>query len=111
MTGAEKGFLLLTSQLGDPDRRPLTVAEFRDLTRRITQLTVRQRSGHVSVRELVSVGYSEAFAWQVVSLLQGEKLLEYYLLQAKKAGCIPITRASENYPLSVHGDTAWDESG
>ena len=111
MTGAEKGFLLLTSQLGDPDRRPLTVAEFRDLTRRITQLTVRQRSGHVSVRELVSVGYSEAFAWQVVSLLQGEKLLEYYLLQAKKAGCIPITRASENYPLSVRKRMGLDSPG
>ena len=31
MTGAEYGFLLLTSQLGNPDRKPLTVAQFREL--------------------------------------------------------------------------------
>ena len=29
MTGAERGFLLLCCHLGDPQRRPLTVAQFR----------------------------------------------------------------------------------
>ena len=35
MTGAERGFLLLTSHLGTPLRRPLTVAQFRVLTERM----------------------------------------------------------------------------
>ena len=31
MNGKERGFLLLTSHLGDPERKPLTVAQFRQL--------------------------------------------------------------------------------
>ena len=35
MTGPEQGFLLLTSSLGDPHRKPLTVPQFRELAKRV----------------------------------------------------------------------------
>ena len=35
MTGPERGFLLLTSQLGNPERKPLTVAQLRLLASRV----------------------------------------------------------------------------
>ena len=35
MTGAQRGFLLLCCHLGSPDRRPLTPAQFRKLSRRV----------------------------------------------------------------------------
>ena len=38
MTGAEYGFLLLTSKLGNLDRKPLTVAQLRALFARSEQL-------------------------------------------------------------------------
>ena len=38
MTGPEKGFLLLTSHLGDPNRKPLTVAQFRQLALQVKKL-------------------------------------------------------------------------
>jgi len=38
LTGADRGFLLLTGHLGDPERRPLTVAQFRELTRQARRM-------------------------------------------------------------------------
>ena len=93
MTGAEKGFLLLTSHLGDPSRKPLTVAQFRELTKRVKEMTSRDLFRDITVRDFTAAGYSEAFGRQIVALLQDGELLEYYLLQAHKAGCVPITRA------------------
>ena len=40
MTGAEMGFLLLSSQLGNPDRKVLTTAQLRVLGQRVRQLQV-----------------------------------------------------------------------
>ena len=101
MTGAERGFLLLTSRLGDPDRKPLTVAQFRELTRRIKNMTSRESLRDVNMQDLVSIGYPESFAGHILALLQETQLLEYYMRQAKKANCYPITRATANYPVAV----------
>lgn len=101
MTGAERGFLLLTSRLGDPDRKPLTVAQFRELTRRIKNMTSRESLRDVNMQDLVSIGYPESFAGHILALLQETQLLEYYMRQAKKANCYPITRATANYPVTV----------
>lgn len=101
MTGAERGFMLLTSRLGDPDRKPLTVAQFRELTRRIKNMTSRESLRDVNMQDLVSIGYPESFAGHILALLQETQLLEYYMRQAKKANCYPITRATANYPVTV----------
>ena len=87
MTGAERGFLLLTSQLGDPARKPLTAHQFRELTQRAKNMTSRELNRDVSVQDFISIGYKDSFARHVVELLQDEELLEYYLLQAKRVDC------------------------
>ena len=111
MTGAERGFLLLTSHLGDPARKPLTAAQFRELTHRVKNMTSQDRSRDVNAQDFVSVGYKESFARHIVALLQDEELLEYYLLQAKKADCFPITRASETYPVALRKRLGLDSPG
>jgi predicted Rossmann fold nucleotide-binding protein DprA/Smf involved in DNA uptake len=57
------------------------------------------------------MGYKEDFARHITGLLQDEELLEYYLLQAKKAECFPITRASECYPIAVRKRLGLDSPG
>ena len=101
MTGAERGFLLLTSCLGDSTRKPLTTHQFRELSQRVKNMTSREPSREIAVRDFTSIGYSETFARHIVGLLQDEELLEYYLLQAKKADSYPITRATDVYPVAV----------
>ena len=98
LTGGEYGFLLLTSHLGDPERKPLTVAQVRELFRRSENMNRREESGEVEVNDFISMGYSHRFAQHVLDLLGDEILLRYYLGRAGKAGCVPITRASKNYP-------------
>lgn len=97
----EYGFLLLTSNLGNPDRKPLTVAQMRDLFQRSEQMKKSDISRDVDVYDFVSIGYSPKAAQHIIDLLHDELLLQYYLLKARKADCIPVTRATECYPPSV----------
>ena len=99
LSGGEYGFLLLTSHLGDPERKPLTVARFRELITRSEGMKRRDISRDVDVYDFVSIGYSPQFAAHIVELLQDELRLQLYLRKADKARCIPITRAAESYPL------------
>ena len=111
LTGAEYGFLLLTSHLGDPDRKPLTVAQFRELAERSKNRSSRDLSRDVDVSDFVSMGYSVKFAKHVVDLLRDEALLDWYMAQARKAGCVPITRAAECYPAIVRQRLGLDSPG
>ena len=101
MTPLERGFLLLTSQLGDPDRKCLTEAQFRILAQRVTEGDRDAEDRDLTPDDLIKLGYGRQMAEQVVLLLSQEDLLEYYLSSAKKAGCVPITRVSPMYPVEV----------
>lgn len=106
---AEEGFLLLTCDLGNPGRKVLTVAQFRELMHRVGSIRSRELSRDVDISDLVSVGYSHSFAGHIVDLLGDTQLLAWYLQKARRQGCIPLTRASEAYPLIVRkrlGDDA-----
>ena len=111
LTGAERGFLLLTSDLGDPGRKPLTVAQFRELAARGGEMAFRDASRDVEAEDLISLGYSPNFARHIVALLQDEALLDWYMTQARKYGCVPTTRASERYPLIVRKRLGTDSPG
>lgn len=111
LTGAEYGFLLLTSKLGDPDRKALTVPQFRELFSRMEQMQRRETSGKVEVSDLLSIGYNHTVATHIVELLQESELLEHYLRKAKRAGCIPITRATEGYPVALRKRLGLDSPG
>ena len=46
MNNKERGFLLLTGHLGNPERKPLTVAQFRNLANRVAQMDRRLPLGN-----------------------------------------------------------------
>ena len=111
LTGGERGFLLLTSCLGDPARKPLTVAQFRELTHRSHAIDFEEKSRDLEISDLVGAGYTREEARYIVSLLEDEALLEHYLKKAERLGCIPITRASAAYPVILRRRLGLDAPG
>ena len=111
LTPAEYGFLLLTSNLGDPARKPLTVAQFRELMMRREQILPRDMDRDMEVRDLIALGYSAGSAAHILQLLSQEDLLDWYLAKAAKQDCVPVTRASETYPLIVRKRLGADSPG
>ena len=111
MTGAERGFLLLTSHLGNPSRRPLTVAQFRSLTQRMGEADRHSEDRDVTAEDQKSLGYGQELAERIVALLEEEDLLDHYLQKAKRLDCVPITRISEGYPLVVRKRLGLDSPG
>lgn len=98
MTGAERGFLLLGSQLGDPTRKPLSTAAMRQLARRVRSDGKSEADRDLQKRDIVALGYGEQMAQHILDLLNDDQVLRYYLRKAKQAGCVPITRISDEYP-------------
>lgn len=97
MKKIEEGFLLLTSHLGDPARKVLTTAQFRDLTERMQYVLKTAEEREVQERDLVAIGYDRSVAGRILSLLEQEEQLHWYLRRGKD--CVPITRVSDGYPL------------
>ena len=99
MTAREEGFLLLTSHLGDPERKPLTVSQFRTLAERMRGMEKPSEERDLSIEDLLQLGYGREMAEQILVLLSQERLLKHYLKRGQNAGCRPVTRVSEGYPL------------
>ena len=97
MKKIEEGFLLLTSHLGDPARKVLTTAQFRDLTERMQYVLKTAEEREVQERDLVAIGYDRSMAGRILSLLEQEEQLHWYLRRGRD--CVPITRVSDGYPL------------
>jgi len=111
MTGAEYAFLLLTSKLGNPDRKTLTAARFRELFSRAEQMKRGDASGELSTSDLVCIGYSQQEAAHIIALLNERDLLDIYLQRANKYHCVPITRATECYPVALRNRLGLDSPG
>ena len=111
MTGPERGFLLLTSHLGNPMRKPLTAAQFRVLTERMQRGMVSADDRDLVPEDLKALGYGTEMAERIVDLLSEEELLDHYLRKAGKLGCVPVTRISEGYPLVVRKRLGLDSPG
>lgn len=97
MKRSEEGFLLLTSHLGDPARKVLTTAQFRDLTKRMQYAPKTEEAREIQERDLVAIGYDRSMAGRILNLLEQEEQLRWYLRRGKD--CEPITRVSDGYPL------------
>ena len=109
MTGAERGFLLLCCHLGDPDRRPLSPAQFRKLARRVRSSEKAPEDRELEAGDLTALGYGPAEAARILELFSEEDLLERYLQKASRAGCVPLTWLTPGYPhrlLDALGDDA-----
>ena len=111
MNSLESGFLLLTSQLGNPERKPLTVSQFRALASRMRETVAPEHDRELTENDLLSLGYSGEMATRIVKLLSEQQLLEYYLSKGRRHHCTPLTRAGEGYPLSVRKRLGDDSPG
>ena len=99
MRGAERGFLLLGSHLGNPERKPLTVPQLRKLAEQIAYAKQENPDRELEPADLVALGYGQEIACHIVRLLNEEVVLDYYLEKGRRAGCVPLCRVSEGYPL------------
>ena len=109
MTGAERGFLLLCCHLGNPERKPLTVAQFRKLARRVRESEKAPGDRELELSDLTALGYSAEDGRRILRLLDEEALLDRYLAKADRYGCVPLTRLTPDYPrriLEALGDDA-----
>ncbi len=111
MNSREAGLLLLTSQLGNPERDPLTVAQFRTLASRVRLSVKPEQDRELRETDLTAMGYTHEMAGRILRLLGDKQLLEYYLNKGKHAGCIPLTRAGGQYPLQVRKRLGDDSPG
>lgn len=111
MSLKEYSFLLLTGRLGDPDRTPLTIAQLRTLAQRIPLLQSSSDDSQLTIAHLASIGIGEPLAGRILRLLEDTPQLEAYLARAKKAGCIPVTRTNEDYPLILRKRLGLDAPG
>lgn len=111
MTAREQGFLLLTSHLGVPDRKVLTQAQLRQLTRRMAGLSVPPEDRELGLEDLLRLGYGPDMAVRILNLLNDGEILEHYLCRGRLRGCAPVTRVSEKYPLILRKRLGNDSPG
>lgn len=111
MNARERGFLLLSSSLGDPNRKPLTTAQLRTLADRSWNLDLTDADRDLTAADIAALGYGEAMAQRIIGLLEQDAALDHYLMQAKRLGCVPLTRVSEGYPLPLRKRLGLDSPG
>ena len=111
MTGRASGFLLLTSHLGNPNRKPLTHAQLRTLAQRMQNAPRPEENRDLTPADLIALGYGVELAERIVALLSEEELLEHYLRRASKCGCVPITRVSPAYPSVLKEKLGFESPG
>lgn len=111
MTGPERGFLLLTSHLGNPHRKPLTHAQMRTLAQRVCNAPPPEEDQDLIPADLIKLGYGPEMAERIVALLSEGELLEHYLRRAAKCGCVPITSVSRAYPPVLRKKLGFEAPG
>ena len=111
MTGPEQGFLLLTSLLGDPERKPLTIAQFRNLAKRVVDAEREVSARDLEIADLEALGYDKPMAERIFGLLCGNNQLRENLHRAENCDCYPITRLNPIYPLAVRRRLGLDSPG
>lgn len=98
MTAREQGFLLLTGYLGDPDSKPLSIAQLRNLTLRARTMERPLQERELTCEDLIGIGCDRAGAQRILRLLSRQEQLQWYVEEGKRRGCYPITRVSGAYP-------------
>jgi len=111
LTGPEQGFLLLTSNLGDPKRKPLTVVQFRNLAKRVAEREREISARDLEISDLLQLGYDVPMAARIYGLLSGANQLREYLRRAENCDCYPVTRLNPLYPLAVRRRLGLDAPG
>ena len=87
MTPREQGFLLLTSHLGNPERKPMTIAQFRSLIARVRSMEKPQTQRQIVDRDLIAIGYDPAGARRIIALLSDTQQLDWYVGRGARMDC------------------------
>ena len=111
MNRRERGFLLLTSHLGDPERKVLTVAQLRTLALRMRDMANPTEERDLNESDLLRLGCDRELTKRIISLLEQEDLLDAYLGKAAAYRCVPITRVSDHYPPILRQRLGLDSPG
>jgi len=111
LTGPERGFLLLSSHLGNPERKPLTTAQLRTLADRMRYGPRLPEERDLRAGDLTALGYGSDMARRILSLLNEEDLLDHYLTRGLRQGCVPVTRVSSGYPGMLRQRLGLDSPG
>lgn len=111
MNQRERGFLLLSSHLGNPERKPLTSYQLQVLAQRVRNMAPPEDDRELELRDLLALGYGREMGERILELLAQEAELNYYLRKGEKMGCTPITRVSEDYPLILRRRLGLDSPG
>ena len=111
MTAAERGFLLLSSHLGDPERKPLTAAQLRTLGQRMQMMEKPTDDRELEHKDLIALGYRPEMARRILKLLDDEQLLDHSINKGRSFGCVPVTRVSAGYPLLLRQRLGLDSPG
>ena len=111
MTGAEKGFLLLTSHLGNSARPVLSTAQFRTLASRMQNAEKPSEDRELAVSDMIALGYGKDMTVKILSLLAEEDLLQHYISRGRRLDCVPITRITPQYPLILRQRLGQDGPG
>ncbi len=111
MNPREAGFLLLSSHLGDPNRRPLSPAQMRQLGERVRGMSRPEQGRELEQKDLTALGYGQEMAGRILELLGQEELLDYYLRRGAQYGCQPITLSGADYPLRLRRALGYSAPG
>lgn len=98
MTAREEGLLLLTSSMGDPRRKPLTLRQFRELVRRSMEYPALRGAATVTMEDMAAMGYDYDMSERVVRLFSEKERMQEYLRNGKKQGCKLVALTNPRYP-------------
>lgn len=111
MNAREEGFLLLSSTLGNPERKILTTAQLRTLAMRVAAMERPETDRELTAADLTAMGYGAEMAERILSLLEELPLLRHYHAKGWQMDCTPITRVSPGYPLHLRKRLGLDAPG
>ena len=111
MNAREEGFLLLTSELGVPGRKTLTVPQLRTLAKRVAQARWEITDRELELSDLTALGYGPELAQRILVLLEDRALLDYYCQRGRKLDCFPVARVSPAYPDRLQRALGLDSPG
>ena len=111
MNAREEGFLLLSSTLGNPERKILTTAQLRTLAMRMATMERPETDRELTAADLAAIGYGPEMADRILALLAETQLLRRYHAKGWQADCTPITRVSPGYPACLRQRLGLDSPG
>ena len=111
MNAREEGFLLLSSTLGNPERKILTTAQLRNLAMRVATMERPDTERDLTAEDLYAMGYGSEMAERILNLLEDLPLLRHYHAKGWQADCTPITRVSAGYPAHLRKRLGLDAPG